>query len=188
MPFWLHTSKAMLAVSRFALWQKVVACITLIAFALLIGLYGIFLPLKRRRELAQKNLETLVQQKNLFQQKTDHSHHVLQSHATLTKQMNELVAKSYTPQKTMAYLLELMQKHSISCRGIKPQSVTAKNFYQKHHVLIGGRGEFGKILAFLREMEDSSIVTTCKTVSIRKDSYRDLKFQLTLKLISVKDV
>lgn len=188
MPFWLHTSKAMLMLGRFSLRQKLIACIVLIAFALFIGWYGFCVPLRYKHQRIKHNLEALQQQEVLFHQKAHHAHQVTQLHARFGEQIKELIAKSYTPQKTMAHLLELMQKHKISCRGIKPQAVAPKNFYEKHYVSVGGRGTFGNILAFLRDMQDCNVATKCKTLSIRKDSYRDLKFTLLVRVISVKDV
>lgn len=187
MPFWLHKSTLMLTVSRFSLWQKLVACIVLVALVALIGAYGLCWPIIRKRAHIRNNHETLSHQKILFQQGADRSDQSFKLNAALSQQMKELIAKSYTPQKTMSYVLEMMQKHGISCRNIKPQMITPKHFYEKHHILIGGRAAFGKILAFLRELQDSNILVTCKTLLLRKDSYRDLKFQLMVRVISVKD-
>lgn len=188
MPFWLHKSRLMLRVSRFSLWQKLVAGIVLVAFMGLIGLYGCFFPYLARRNRIRKNLETLSHQKVLFQQGAIRSEQSFKLNEALNQQIKELSSKSYTPQKTMNNLLEMMQRHGISCRSIKPQAVTPKNFYEKHHILIGGRAAFGKILGFLRELAASNIVVTCKTLLLRKDSYRDLKFQLMVRAIRIKDV
>lgn len=178
----------MLRLSSYALWQKITALILFLILLIIITHHVVHLPLQKRLAENQQKLESLTQQQALFTKSAERLQHVVQQNHQQNTYIKTLIAQSYTPQKTLNSLLEFLQKYRISCRGIQPLSITPKNFYEKHYVQIAGRGEFSKILAFLGDMQDSNLAVKCKNFTLRKDAYRDLKFQLIVRTISVKDV
>lgn len=185
MPFWLHEPKVMLAVKGLSLGRKIGA-ITCVASIFFCGcLFLCYMPLQKSIVEKTKSLNVLATQKGLFEKATDCYDTLLAQHSMLDSQFKKSTTKSRSAQKTINAILKVMRKHDISCRGIQPLSVKKKDFYEKHYVLVNGRGSFKKVLAFLHDIKQESSPIKYKSVQLTRHRKNVLAFTMQMRIVRV---
>jgi Tfp pilus assembly protein PilO len=187
MPFWLHETRAIIALKGIPRYMRLL--IILLTITILGGgwIFWIYLPQQRIVNDQFHKISALKQQQSTL------AHAVIQHLPALTRHESLATSlelqKAFYPslQKSVNALLQMMQNREISCRGVYHKNCIKKDFYQKNYVLIDGKGNFRNVLAFLYDVQQLALPVKFKALSLRKGNKDMLKFQTLIRIVDLTE-
>lgn len=185
MPFWLHESKLMLALKSMPIRTKVITSLIIMTTSTASWILFSVIPQKNIVSRQKNEYEQLCKQHTAFASVIARSDDINQRYKKLEASFDVLQQSCGSVQTTMGILLQLMQQHGISCRGIQQKENKAKDFYEKQYVVITGRGNFKQVLNFFHDVEAANCPIKFKKVSMNKGKQL-LKFQALVRVITLQ--
>ncbi len=185
MPFWLHEPLLMLTIKGTPIRTRLITSMAIMVTFTLLWIIFFFIPQQKQLTCQKNEYELLSKQRVAFVSVVEHSDAITKQHQELVAIFDSLQQSSGSIQKTMSVLLQLMQCHEISCRGIEERGSKATAFYEKHYISMTGRGSFKQIIDFLHDVEVMRCPIKFKTLTMNKGK-KLLKFQSLVRVINMQ--
>jgi Tfp pilus assembly protein PilO len=177
MPFWLHEKKVWRSVKGLPLLYKVVGSIV-IPTVLLAGLiFLVHLPHKKLIQSRLQEYTQLLDQQKEFTVAAQRLSSLKEENQHLTTDFSGYVQHHQSLQQAIRFLIGAMSKVGLSCRGIIPQAVKDKDFYQRHLLRIQGKGTFKNFLEFLERINNSNRIIQWSSLMLQKNGKQGISFQ-----------
>ncbi len=149
-------------------------------------LYALSVYVHLHQKLADlhENSVQKLHQKNIFEQTLVRFNVVTEQHQRLVDEYNTLCLPLGSLQETTNLLLQTLEEHHISCRGIEQVRSVKKDCFQKHYVKIEGKGSFRDFMNFLGCVTSFKNPVSCTWLVLdKRRTQRLIKFQAMMRII-----
>ena len=187
MSFWLHNSFFTLVLKRFSPSTRVIITVFFLGSFAGCWAYFFYIPLQASFAQGDKEIKKLNEMIVLFKKEllTKISN---QQVANVKKTYQTCLEQHHSLQDTVDFILTSLKECKLTCKGLQPIELPAKESSQYASFNLSIKGNFKKIILFLTYLQESEHLVSFTTLTLQRDTRRRVKLealiQIPIKVIS----
>jgi hypothetical protein len=181
MPFWCNDTAIKSLLARTTTGQRLAVSFVLFFFPFIFFIYFVYLPSASQIKNLSKDHRLLTQRVQNLSETYSKLEILDQENKFLLKQLNSKLKK----ENATEFMMNLIQKHRLSCSNIKPIKSIKNDFIKKDYFALSAKGLFKNCIDMFGAMQKGGLPVKICELKMYKWKDNRIKFDLVFRYVSI---